>query len=77
MTLICASGEYVWGSMLIVLIGNLIAIGAVMLINNWSDQRRYPSYWGALGGEYCAWNASHFNKKGCLENIIDYNIATA
>jgi hypothetical protein len=48
MTLICASGEFVWGRMLFVLIGNLIAIGAVMLINNWSDQRQYPSYWGPL-----------------------------
>jgi CBS-domain-containing membrane protein len=44
--LICASGEYGWGSMLFVLIGNVIAICAATLINNWSDQRQYPSYWG-------------------------------
>lgn len=44
--LLYASGSYGWGNMLFMLIGNVIAIGAATLINNWSDTRQYPSYWG-------------------------------
>lgn len=44
--LIFASGPYGWGNLLFLLVGNVIAVGAATLINNWSDMRQYPIYWG-------------------------------
>lgn len=44
--LIFASGNYGWGNMAFMLVGNLIALAAATLINNWSEKRQYPTYWG-------------------------------
>jgi CBS-domain-containing membrane protein len=44
--LLFASGSFGWGNMLFVLVGNVIAIGAATLINNFSEYRQYPIFWG-------------------------------
>jgi CBS-domain-containing membrane protein len=44
--LLFASGSFGWGNMLFVLVGNIIAIGASTIINNVSDYRQYPTFWG-------------------------------
>lgn len=77
--LLFATGDYGWGNLLFMLVGNIVgesvdlvddhhkllngffsfethtlrfmhiksaALGAATLINNWSRQRQYPSYWG-------------------------------
>jgi CBS-domain-containing membrane protein len=44
--LLFASGNFGWGNMLFVLVGNVIAIGAATVINNFSDYRQYPTFWG-------------------------------
>jgi CBS-domain-containing membrane protein len=44
--LLFASGDYGWGNMLFVLVGNIIAIGAATVINNFSEYRQYPIFWG-------------------------------
>jgi CBS-domain-containing membrane protein len=43
--LLFASGSVGWGNMLFVLVGNVIAIGAATVINNFSDYRQYPTFW--------------------------------
>jgi hypothetical protein len=43
--LLFASGSFGWGNMLFVLVGNVIAIGAATLINNFSEYRQYPTFW--------------------------------
>jgi CBS-domain-containing membrane protein len=44
--LVFASGSFGWGNMLFVLVGNVIAIGAATFINNFSEYRQYPIFWG-------------------------------
>lgn len=44
--LLFASGKFGWGNMLFVLVGNVIAIGTATIINNFSDYRQYPTFWG-------------------------------
>jgi len=44
--LLFSTGQYDWGNMLFVLVGNIIAIGAATVINNFSDYRHYPTFWG-------------------------------
>ena len=43
--LLFASGSHGWGNMLMMLVGNVIAIGSASLINNISKSRQYPMYW--------------------------------
>jgi CBS-domain-containing membrane protein len=40
------SDGYKWGNMAFMLLGNVIAFLAAALINNMSDKRQYPSFWG-------------------------------
>lgn len=44
--LIWASGRFRWAHVGTLLLGNLVAIGTATFINNVSDQRQYPTYWG-------------------------------
>lgn len=44
--LIYSSGEFGWGNMAFMLVGNLIALLCATVINNWSDKRQFPTYWG-------------------------------
>jgi CBS-domain-containing membrane protein len=44
--LLFATGQYGWGNLLFIMIGNVIAILAATFINNLSDSRQFPSYWG-------------------------------
>ena len=46
--LLYASGNHGWGNMLMMLVGNVIAIGSATLINNFSETRQYPMYWTGL-----------------------------
>jgi CBS-domain-containing membrane protein len=43
--LLFATGKFGWGNMLFVLVGNVIAILAATIINNFSDYRQYPTFW--------------------------------
>jgi CBS-domain-containing membrane protein len=45
--LIFSSGLLDWTHMLMMIVGNVIAILAATLINNISNKRQYPMYWGA------------------------------
>lgn len=47
-SLIFAAGGFGWGSLPMMLVANVIAIGAAILINNLSDKRQYPSYWALI-----------------------------
>jgi CBS-domain-containing membrane protein len=44
--MVFATGRYGWGNLVFMLVGNVVAIAVAALINNWSDTRQYPSYWG-------------------------------
>lgn len=35
-----------WGNMLFMLVGTVLAVLSATFVNNWSDKRQYPSYWG-------------------------------
>ena len=43
--LLYASGDQGWSNMLMMLVGNVIAVGSATLINNSSETRQYPMYW--------------------------------
>lgn len=40
-----ATGGFGWGSMLFMLIADVLAILTATIVNNMSDSRQYPSYW--------------------------------
>jgi CBS-domain-containing membrane protein len=44
--LIFASGEFDWTHVLAFFVANVIAIGVATIINNTSNKRQYPMYWG-------------------------------
>ena len=44
--LLFASGSRGWGNFAFMIVGNAIAIGMAALINNMSDKRQYPTFWG-------------------------------
>lgn len=44
--LIFSSGALDWTHVLMMIVGNVIAIGTAVLINNLSEKRQYPVYWG-------------------------------
>lgn len=44
--LLFATGQYGWDNMAWVLLGNFVAIVVATFINNLSDKRQYPTYWG-------------------------------
>jgi CBS-domain-containing membrane protein len=46
--LLFAGGDLSWTHLFALLIGNVVAIGMATAINNWSNKRQYPSYWGLL-----------------------------
>lgn len=46
--LLFSSGEYGWKNLLFVMIGNIIAILCATAINNASEARQFPSYWGLV-----------------------------
>jgi CBS-domain-containing membrane protein len=46
--LLFAGGGLGWTHLFALLIGNVVAIGMATAINNWSNKRQYPSYWGLL-----------------------------
>ena len=55
---IFASSEYwEWSHMGILLAGNLLTVLLASFVNNWSDQRQYPTYWGIGGVRQTATNA--------------------
>ena len=41
-----SSGNSSWTQVALMLMGNVIAIICATLINNWSDKRQYPTFWG-------------------------------
>lgn len=41
-----ADGNLSWGNMAFMIVANLVAVAMAMLINNLSDKRQYPTYWG-------------------------------
>jgi CBS-domain-containing membrane protein len=43
--LLFATGQYGWGNLLFIMVGNVIAILAATFINNLSDSRQFPSFW--------------------------------
>lgn len=44
--LIFSSGALDWTHVLMMIVGNVIAIGTATLVNNFSEKRQYPMYWG-------------------------------
>ena len=43
-----SAGNHTWIHMGMMLVGNVIALASATLVNNWSDKRQYPTYWGFL-----------------------------
>mmetsp|Transcript_11288 Transcript_11288/g.27175 ORF Transcript_11288/g.27175 Transcript_11288/m.27175 type:complete len:80 (+) Transcript_11288:660-899(+) len=43
---IFSTGNFTWIQMGMMLVGNVLAILSSTLINNWSDKRQYPTFWG-------------------------------
>ena len=43
--LIFSSGLLDWTHVLMMMVGNAIAIGTATLVNNMSEKRQYPMYW--------------------------------
>ena len=41
-----SGGNSSWAQLFLMLVGNVIAIVCATLINNWSDKRQYPTFWG-------------------------------
>ena len=41
-----SGGTSSWAQLILMLMGNVIAIECATLINNWSDKRQYPTFWG-------------------------------
>ncbi len=44
--LLFSSGDYGWMNVGFMLVGNIMAVIASTIINNMSDKRQYPIYWG-------------------------------
>ncbi len=44
--LLFSSGDYGWMNVAFMLVGNIMAVTAAPIINNMSDKRQYPIYWG-------------------------------
>jgi CBS-domain-containing membrane protein len=44
--LLFSTGLLGWTNMVVLLIGNVMAIGVATIVNNLSDRRQYPTYWG-------------------------------
>jgi CBS-domain-containing membrane protein len=45
---IYASGEYGWMFYLLVLLSSIISILPAIMVNNLSEKRQYPTYWGHI-----------------------------
>jgi CBS-domain-containing membrane protein len=43
---IYASGEYGWMFYLLVVLSSIISILPAIMVNNFSEKRHYPTYWG-------------------------------
>jgi CBS-domain-containing membrane protein len=44
--LLFSTGEYGWGNMMFMLVGNIMAVLTATIINNMSYKRQYPTFWG-------------------------------